>query len=304
MASWLRAAASSLSVLTLAFLPACGAEEATGEDVDPTAAQAASAGAYCDGVARLARDGSVEAVNCGIARGPKADKRIALVFTAGYFCEGGPTFLDTLAKYDAKASFFLLNAALKSQDKAAKCNVVVPRLISEGHYLGPHSATHPEMVDRQGGATKVTKQKFDQEMNDNVAVLRAKGVTGAMRYWIPPSETYNDQISAWSAERGFVTVHMNECPQTRGDYLPITSRGGAFKNDAIVKRVFECEERDPNGLNGSVLFFHLGVGTAREDADRFHHAFPAMMKRLTDDGYKFVRIDELLDGKLQGILPR
>lgn len=280
------------------LLAACGSPTAE----DDAAAAAATSSDYCERVKRLGQDGAVEQVNCGITRGPKAEKTIALVFTAGYFCEGGPAFLDTLKEHDAKASFFILSAAARAQDAASKCNVVMPRLVSEGHYVGPHSDTHPEMVDAQGGKTKVTRQKFDAEVKKNIDVLRGKGVTGNMRYWMPPSETFNDQLSQWSAENGLATVHLTDCPQTRGDYLSVASQGGKFSNDAILKRVFDCEAKDPSHLNGAILFFHLGVGTAREDKDKFHNAFPTLMKTLVADGYKFVRIDEMLDATAGGAL--
>jgi peptidoglycan/xylan/chitin deacetylase (PgdA/CDA1 family) len=285
------------SLLLVAFglsVAACG--EPASEDVDDeSGAAAVTSSAYCTKVGGLARDGKLEQIDCGISRGPKTEKKIALVFTAGYFCEGGPTFLDTLKQHDARASFFLLSAAAKTQDAGSKCNVVVPRLVREGHYVGPHSDTHPDIVDRQGGTTKVTKEKLATEIRRNVEVLRSKGVTGDIRYWMPPSETFNAETAAWSAENGLFTVHLTDCPQTRGDYLPASTRNGFFSKDAIANRVVECAARGPSGLNGAILFFHLGVGTSRPENEKFHLAFPAMMQKLVDQGYSFVRIDELLD---------
>ena len=42
-----------------------------------------------------------------IARGPVADRRLALVFTGHEYAEGGETIVDELARHKAKASFFL-----------------------------------------------------------------------------------------------------------------------------------------------------------------------------------------------------
>lgn len=272
----------------------------TADDSTEGALAEGATGTACTKVKALAQSGKLEETNCGVSRGPKTEKKIALVFTAGYFCEGGPTFLDTLKQYNAKASFFIMSAAAKSTDAASKCSVVLPRLIDEGHYVGGHSNTHPDMVDRQGGKTLVTRAKFDDEVKKNGDLLRTKGVRGSMRYWMPPSETFNEEIVQWSLEDGLSTVHMTACPETRGDYLPITSGGGKFTNDAIVQRTLGCETKDPNHLNGAILFFHLGVGTARPEADKFHNAFPTLMKELVARGYTFVRIDELLDPVMGG----
>lgn len=296
---------SCLAAVTLAACAALGcsseaSEEAGDEDESSVGALSEAAGRYCGEVKRLASEGKLEQLDCGITRGPKTEKKIALVFTAGYFCEQGPAFLDALAQYRAKASFFMLSPAAKGGDAASKCGVTMPRLVSEGHLVGLHSDTHPDMVDRQGGATKVTREKFDKEISKNTEVLRSKGVQGDIRYWMPPSETFNTEIATWSADKGLRTVHMTECAQTRGDYLPVTAQGGKFTNDAILKRVLSCASSDPNGLNGAILFFHLGMGTARADADKFQAVFPEMLKKLTDAGYAFVRVDELLDP----VLPR
>ena len=65
-----------------------------------------------------------------------------------------------LAKHGGHASFFILSAAAKSQDLASKCSVVMPRLLAEGHYVGPHSDTHPDVVAAQGGRTTITREKL------------------------------------------------------------------------------------------------------------------------------------------------
>ena len=62
-------------------------------------------GSSADGEAALrvkceTRDG-------GICRGPKDQKKIAVVFTGHEYAEGGPTILEELKKHGAKASFFL-----------------------------------------------------------------------------------------------------------------------------------------------------------------------------------------------------
>jgi peptidoglycan/xylan/chitin deacetylase (PgdA/CDA1 family) len=274
---------AGLVLAAVLLLGACGGSATTPR----------SAESYCARVRRAAADGRVEQTDCGISRGPKSEKKIALVFTAGSFCEGGPTFLDTLQQYRSKASFFLLSEAVRTKDPASKCPEVLPRLVREGHYVGPHSDTHPDLVDRQGGRTTIARRAFDGELERSIEALRGVGVTGPMRYWIPPSETFNEEIAEWSAERGFVTVHLTDCPRTRGDYLPVDARGGIFSNTAILTRVSACAASD--GLRGAILFFHLGIGPNRAEPDKFHHAFPALMQKLVDDGYTFVRIDELLD---------
>jgi peptidoglycan/xylan/chitin deacetylase (PgdA/CDA1 family) len=257
---------------------------------------------YCERVRRLARDGAIEQAECGVTRGPKLEKKVALVFTAGSFCEGGPTILDALKAHGAKASFFLLTETTRTTDPASMCPVVVPRLAREGHYVGPHSDTHVDLVDRQGGRTTIDRARFDAEIERNLDALRRIGAAGPIRYWMPPSETYNEEIAAWSADRGLATIHLTGCPETQGDYLPVTARGGKFSSAAILGRIAQCERDGPSHLNGAILFFHLGIGPNRPDADKVHHAIPRLLDALTDQGYSFVRIDELLAGSVGAAL--
>jgi endoglucanase len=63
-------------------------------------------------------------------------------------------------------------------------------------------------------------------------------------------------------------------------------------SEAILKSIFDRERTDPRGLNGFILLLHIGSGPGRKD--KFHARFGEMMDRLTTDGYRFVRVDEML----------
>ena len=71
--------------------------------------------------------------------GDTSQKTIYLTFDAGY--ENGYTekILDTLKKHDVKATFFLVSHYLKTQPELVK------RMADEGHTVGNHTDTHPDM---------------------------------------------------------------------------------------------------------------------------------------------------------------
>src|SRR5439155_7333141 len=73
-----------------------------------------------------------------IIRGPREQKRIALVFTGHEFGEGGETILNELARHKSRASFFLTGAFLTNSQFTA----LVGQIQDEWHYLGPHSDRH------------------------------------------------------------------------------------------------------------------------------------------------------------------
>ena len=97
----------------------------------------------------------------GIIRGPKSAKRLAMVFTGHTFAEGGQIILDELAKHDAKASFFLTGDFLANTNFAP----VVRRIVSEGHYLGPHSDKHLLYCSWDAPAKLlITRNNFAQDL--------------------------------------------------------------------------------------------------------------------------------------------
>ena len=68
-----------------------------------------------------------------------SEKVLYLTFDAGY--ENGCTekILDTLKKHDVKAAFFLVGNYLEKNAD------LVRRMVDEGHIVGNHTMTHPDM---------------------------------------------------------------------------------------------------------------------------------------------------------------
>jgi endoglucanase len=73
--------------------------------------------------------------NGAVVRGSKSTRQLALVFAGHEFAEGAETILETLARQNAKASFFLTGDFLRNAEFAP----LVRRMLAEGHYVGPHS---------------------------------------------------------------------------------------------------------------------------------------------------------------------
>src|SRR5262249_18533539 len=107
---------------------AAGLSRAT-ESNDPSVRQKALGS--LDKLGLQVRDGA-------IIRGPRTEKKIALVFTGHEFAEGASVILDELQKHHAKASFFLTGAFLTN----ASFSGLIRRMIDEGNYVGPHSDRH------------------------------------------------------------------------------------------------------------------------------------------------------------------
>ena len=67
------------------------------------------------------------------------DPLIALTFDDGPNPDHTPEVLDVLKKYNVKATFFLMGAYVEQHPE------IVQRIVEEGHQIGNHSYSHPDM---------------------------------------------------------------------------------------------------------------------------------------------------------------
>jgi peptidoglycan/xylan/chitin deacetylase (PgdA/CDA1 family) len=225
-----------------------------------------------------------------IIRGPKDQKRLALVFTGHEYGEGGETILDELAKHQGRASFFLTGAFLTNSSLTS----LVRRMQEERHYLGPHSDQHLLYCSWDAGRTNlVTEEEFQADLAANVAKLPAapEGFRRFSRYFLPPYEHYNRDIADWTRASGWTLINYTPGTRSHADYT-----GEADKNFASSQKIFDSilarERDDPNGLNGFILLLHVGCGPGR--TDKFPARFGELLDVLAGRGYEFVRVDELL----------
>ena len=65
-----------------------------------------------------------------------------------------------------------------------------------------------------------------------------------------------------------------------------------ISSEAIVQRIKEYEGKDPAGLNGFILFMHIGVDTER--TDKLYDRLNSLIDWLKTKEYELVRVDDLL----------
>ena len=225
----------------------------------------------------------------GIIRGPRTERKIALVFTAHEFAEGGQTILDELASHRAKGSFFVTGDFLANTNFSG----LIRRIIAEGHYLGPHSDKHVLYCPWDGPKkTLVTREQFDADLLANPKKIEKFRVPRSqIKFFLPPYEHYNQEIVDWSAALGLTLVNYTPGTRSNADYLS-ESEKNFISSKAIYNSILAKEQQDPSGLNGFILLLHLGVGPGR--VDKFHLHFGKLLDELGAKRYQLVRVDELL----------
>ena len=120
------------------------------------------------------------------------DNRIYLTFDLGY--ESGFTndILDTLKENGVKATFFLTGSYAKNQQE------IVKRIISEGHTVGNHSNTHPDIT------TLSAEEAAEEIMAVHKVVKENYGYESYLFRF--PAGTFSEKTLAIAAENGYHSV--------------------------------------------------------------------------------------------------
>src|SRR5262245_62912268 len=193
----------------------------------------------------------------GVIRGDTSRKQIALIFTGGDFGEGTSQILELLKARGIKASFFVTGDFLRKPGFPE----LIERAIGDGHYVGPHSDSHPLYCpwdDRS--RTLVTEEFFRQDLRKNIDDLRALGALADRSkpiYFIPPYEWYNDDQVRWSRSMNLLLFNFTPGSGSNRDWAP-EGHKSFVPSQQIVDDILAYEQKDPHGLNGFLLLLHVG----------------------------------------------
>lgn len=232
---------------------------------------------------RVVRDGYG-----AIVRGDIAAKKLALVFTGDKRGESTAPILETLKKRELKAAFFVTGNFVRD----AKLRPLLKRAIADGHYVGPHSDSHPLYCAwEERDKSLVTESFFRDDLQKNVVALQeVGGLRGRLpRLFIPPYEWFNRDQARWCEAMGVTLINFTPGSGSNRDYAPEGDK--AFvPSRKIFDDILAYETKDRHGLNGFVLLLHLGSGRK----DPFHTRLGALCDELAGRGYEIERIDTLL----------
>lgn len=224
----------------------------------------------------------------GIIRGDNTKKEMSLIFTGGSYGEGADHILDVLQKMDIKAGFFVTGDYIRTKE----FHPALHRMTREGHYLGPHSDSHPlycPWEDRE--KTLVTEEFFKTDLLKNVEDLKQFGTMkeGQHVYFIPPYEWFNNDQTKWTQDLGFTMFNFTPGSGSNRDWAPEGHKSFA-PSITIMEDILKYEQKDPHGLNGFLLLLHLGS----ERKDKTFLYLEPLLIELKNRGYNFVRVDELI----------
>lgn len=193
--------------------------------------------------------------------GSSTEKVLYLTFDAGY--ENGYTdeILDVLKKHNVKAAFFLVGDYLERNGD------LVRRMVNEGHIVGNHTASHPDM-------SKISdKSAFAREL-DQVETLFLE-LTGKElpKFYRPPQGIYSQTNLEQAKELGYKTVFWS---------LAYAD----WDNEKQPSRDYAFQKLLPRTHNGAVILLHATSKTNAEILDE-------LLTTWEKEGYRFETIDKL-----------
>lgn len=220
-----------------------------------------------------------------IIRFNTAEPLVYLVFSADEHFEGVPDILQTLHDKRVKAAFFLTGNCLRNTENT----VIIRNIVSDGHYLGPHSDAHLLYNDwERRDSLLVDKALFECDLRKNILALETFGVEKqALKWFLPPYEWYNRQIVEWSREMGLQVISFTPGIGTNADYTT-PDMSNYRSSEVLINGLWSYEKKYSSGLNGAIILIHPGVHPLR--TDKLYTYLDELIDGLRAAGYTFGRL--------------
>lgn len=185
------------------------------------------------------------------------DKKVAITFDTSWGSDNTESILNSLDKYNVKATFFLVGGWCDDYPDKVK------EMAKRGHEIGNHSNKHPNF-------TTISRDNMVKELEaTNAKIL---GLTGTMpKLFRFPEGAYNDLAVDVVENTGLTSIQWDV------DSLDWKAYGADKEYDKVTKDV----------KPGSIVLFH-------NDAKYTPETLPRIIENLQKEGYEFVKISDLL----------
>ena len=183
---------------------------------------------------------------------------IAMTFDDGPHAANTPRLLDMLKQRKIKATFFVVGQC------AAEYPDIMKRIIAEGHEIGNHSWSHPQLSAMSDAAV------HDQLQKTQDAIVQATGVTPKLMR--PPYGAFTARQRSWAyGNWGYKCILWDVDP------LDWKIRNAEHVKSEILK----------GAVSGSIILSHDIHKTTVD-------AMPETLDGLLAKGFKFLTVSELI----------
>jgi peptidoglycan-N-acetylglucosamine deacetylase len=198
---------------------------------------------------------------------PKRAGELALTFDDGPNPKWTPRLLDALAERDVKATFFMLGSRAQMEPE------LVRRIAAEGHLIGNHSWSHPNLAMTAAGRVR------DELARTSDTLEQITG--GPVRYFRPPFGARRPAVFRIAKSLGLSVVLWNA----------MTSDWSASSADWIAERLTgKIDQLDRRGWAANVVL-HDGGHLERAAERGASVAAAGMLVERFEQTHRFVRVD-------------
>ncbi len=185
------------------------------------------------------------------------EKKVALTFDAAWGSDKTEKIVNTLKDAGVSGTFFLVGFWIEQNADKVK-------FIDEaGFDIGTHSNTHPKM-------STLSESQMNNELKTSMDMITK--ITGKpVKFFRPPFGDYNDKLVQVAGNLNLKTIQW--------DVDSLDWKG--LSATEILSRVKQSVK------NGSIILCH-------NNSDNILEALPLMLDYLKSQGYKMVKISELV----------
>lgn len=213
-------------------------------------------------------------------------KEVAITFDDGPDPQWTPKVLDVLKRDHAPAAFFLIGSAAEQRPDLLK------RIYREGHVVGNHTWSHPDISEISPGLMKfemnATERLFEAELGVKPIFFRPP-------YSIDANPDIDDEVRPLQAVQdfGLTSVVSNNDPYDWREYNDDGSRHTAQEiSDAVLSNLPPCPANPyENPHCGNIILLHDGGGNRSETVK----ALPAIIEGVRQRGFEIVPVSQLIN---------
>lgn len=193
---------------------------------------------------------------------------VALTYDDGPNDACTPTLLDVLARYEAKATFFMIGGFVRQRPD------LVREVQAAGHLVGNHTMTHPWLAWQSAARIREELRGCNEALEDALGA--------PVRYFRPPHGARRPLVLRVAAELGLTTVQWNAIGH---DWQPIAA-------EHIVEDLGRGMAVARKRGKGANLLLHDGFqGGMGADRNATIAATELLLKRFAAEGTRAVTVD-------------
>ncbi len=217
-----------------------------------------------------------------------APHKLALSFDDGPDPRWTPQILDILKQKQVPAAFFTIGDEADAQPQ------LIRREYAEGHEIGNHTYTHPDM-------DQISKAQIQLELNLTQRLLESNIGVKTLLFRPPYGIDHQPETASEIAllpipqSMGYIIVGARIDPHDWGE---VGDQPPPPTNE-IVSRVIDQAQAQLKGEQGNIVLMHDGGG------DRSHtvEALPQIIDGLRAKGFEFVKVSDLLNQTRAQVMP-